>query len=199
MLKVYLSDFKKCLVLLATIIGGSIFAATLITGSSEANNSLVSNSPDFRCDSRPNQDPTTVYLNFDEENNQLVQYPLITWEASLGNYSPQDRCYTATRKFQELMGASGRQMEWIVSGYVNGQPVVCAARTQSDPCTTETVLFTLRDRDQLDSVRNRLVSILEGKVTYGPVSQSDGSFHLSLITALNEVIPEDNIPFFEID
>jgi hypothetical protein len=57
------------------------------------------------------------------------------------NWTPQVRCQEVARRFQK--NYDNGMLRRINTGTLKGQPVVCAAIKQSDPCTDSTLLFTL--------------------------------------------------------
>ncbi|MFH7028731.1 MAG: COP23 domain-containing protein [Heteroscytonema crispum UTEX LB 1556] len=56
--------------------------------------------------------------------------------------SPLRRCQDVSRRFQKNL--DNGTLKTIVTGTINGLPVVCAAISTNDACTSSTMLFTLK-------------------------------------------------------
>ena len=181
---------------------GSLSFNVLVGNHAQANSAIDF---DFQCESSSNRPPTTIMRSFDSEGNKVgEEQPVVSWESSLGNYSPEERCKAVTGRFQTLMGIDGQGMRAIVSGRVNGSPAICASRTSDGACSEETLLFTLRDERQLSSQFYRLEQILGRRITYGPIRQSDGSFFLQLLDLIGDSTESESdnvltVPLFVIN
>ncbi len=82
--------------------------------------------------------------------------PVIRWVSTLGeNYTPQSRCQIVSDKFQTFYNDG--TLNYLTTGVMNQQNVICAAKVQGGPCTG--VLFTLKPNSNPDQTLKRLLSI----------------------------------------
>jgi len=81
---------------------------------------------------------------------------MISWvEDFSGKYPPLSRCIEVSRRFDHFN--STRQLQYIGTGEVNNQPVLCAVRSQIGRCSSENLLVTLTpDRDRHETVQRML-------------------------------------------
>ncbi len=107
--------------------------------------------------------------------------PVITWYSdyfSSGGYGPQKRCEQVTARFDNFYQTG--QLDYITTGLVNGQPVVCATDTNGGACTDKNVLFTLKpDSDPVATVE-QLFNIRTG-ASSGPLFESEDDVELVYI------------------
>ncbi|PLZ96844.1 hypothetical protein CEN50_17280 [Fischerella thermalis CCMEE 5268] len=83
--------------------------------------------------------PTTFARTQDGRNVAMIRWLHTNYFSS--NWTPQVRCQEVARRFQK--NYDNGMLRRINTGTLKGQPVVCAAIKQSDPCTDSTLLFTL--------------------------------------------------------
>jgi Circadian oscillating protein COP23 len=95
---------------------------------------------------------------------------VIRWVKNLGGYSPQDRCQDVSPRFQEAY--DNGTLNLITNGKVKGQPVICTAKEYDAAC--ETVLMTLRPKEDSLKILNNLKDIFEGSRQVGPIKNSSG-------------------------
>lgn len=86
--------------------------------------------------------------------------PVIVWKTTVfRNYPPVVRCRHVSRRFQQF-NAEGRLNDYITTGWINNQPVICVTPAVGDRCTrSEQLLFTLRHRDNPQGILNRLLEV----------------------------------------
>jgi hypothetical protein len=82
--------------------------------------------------------------------------PVIHWVSTLGeNYTPEYRCKIVSEKFQTFY--NNGMLNYLTTGTVNQQPVICAAQKENGPCSG--VLFTLKPNSDPGRTLQRLLSI----------------------------------------
>ena len=68
--------------------------------------------------------------------------PLISWVSySAPPWTPRARCIAVSKRFERFY--DNGNLRYISTGIVNGQPVLCAVRSQGDSCHGANVLVTL--------------------------------------------------------
>jgi Circadian oscillating protein COP23 len=81
---------------------------------------------------------------------------IIHWVSNLGeDYTPEQRCQIVSEKFQ--MFYQEGTLNYLTTGTVNRQPVICAAQQENGPCTG--ILFTLKPNSDPGRTLQRLLSI----------------------------------------
>jgi hypothetical protein len=164
-----LADFSKYCFSLAAFCG-------LATGSfmpSHINSAAAQSSGEdyvdasFRC-KKVNNQWTTVVNSSSREGDEIA---FILWSsnslAKVG-YNNQKRCQMVSSRLNELF--HNGQLEYITSGNVNGQPVICGTRSNSETCAKHTVILTLKSRAQSSSIISHLIQLKHGKGV-GPLPQ----------------------------
>lgn len=99
--------------------------------------------------------------------------PIITWYSdyfSSGGYSPQNRCEQVTARFEHFYKTG--QLDYITTGLVNGQPVVCATGDNGGACTDKNVLFTLKPDSEPVATVEQLFNIRTG-ASSSPLFESE--------------------------
>jgi uncharacterized surface protein with fasciclin (FAS1) repeats len=99
--------------------------------------------------------------------------PVITWYSdyfSSGGYSPQNRCEQVTSRFENFYKTG--QLDYITTGVVNGQPVVCATGKDGGACTDKNVLFTLKPDSEPVATVEQLFNIRTG-ASSSPLFESE--------------------------
>jgi Circadian oscillating protein COP23 len=82
--------------------------------------------------------------------------PVIHWVSTIGeDYTPEYRCKIVSEKFQTFY--DGGMLNYLTTGTVNQQPVICAAQQENGPCSG--VLFTLKPDSDPGRTLQRLLSI----------------------------------------
>jgi uncharacterized surface protein with fasciclin (FAS1) repeats len=119
----------------------------------------------FICVSGTNGLPTTYAVT------ARGRVPVVRWFSdyfSGGGFTPERRCQDVSARFQSFYNSG--QLNFIASGYVNGQAVVCAAQASGYPCTGANVLFTLKPGSNAADTVRRLFNIRAG--ASGPLYES---------------------------
>jgi uncharacterized surface protein with fasciclin (FAS1) repeats len=119
----------------------------------------------FICVSGTNGLPTTYAVT------ARGRVPVVRWFSdyfSGGGFTPERRCQEVSARFQSFYNSG--QLNFIASGYVNGQAVVCAAQASGYPCTGANVLFTLKPGSNAADTVRRLFNIRAG--ASGPLYES---------------------------
>ncbi|MBV8886692.1 MAG: COP23 domain-containing protein [Chroococcidiopsidaceae cyanobacterium CP_BM_RX_35] len=142
----------------------------------------------FRCVRTDNSFATIA------QRGDRITPPVITWNSTLGNYTPQERCQLVSQRLTAAVAQNAgklRNMELLV-GSVNQQSVVCVVNDVQPTCSKSNVLFTLRPENATrpDEVLARLHNFsVNGNGA--SVLESDGLDALPL-EGLNQFLgPED--------
>jgi len=101
--------------------------------------------------------PTTVSLT------RRGEVPIIKWtsgEFDASGWTPEKRCELVSQRF-ETFRASG-QLQYLTTGRVAGQPVICAVVSDSSPCTPADVLYTLKKGQDPSATLRRLLNVRRG-------------------------------------
>lgn len=88
---------------------------------------------------------------------------VIRWVSNVfgEQYSPEYRCRVVSAKFQQFH--KDGQLNYLTTGFANGQTVVCVAKTKGGPCSG--VLFTLKPGSDPLNTLTRLMNV---RVQAGP-------------------------------
>lgn len=130
--------------------------------------------------------------------------PIVGWDSqyfSSAGYSPERRCQEVTGRFNNLH--SQGLLSSITTGYLNGQPVVCASR--SGGCSNSNLLFTLKPGSDAAMAVQKLFDLGRGTATgvnQSPESRSlyessgddDSGITIDLNNLLNHAAVEPNGP-----
>lgn len=114
--------------------------------------------------------------------------PIINWvseQFSGSGYTPQRRCQEVSGRFQSAYDQG--TLNYITTGYKNGQPVVCTSSSNGGPCSM--VLFTLKPGSDASRTVQQLFDIRN--LASGPLSESSGRVYLDVNTFLDEASPVD--------
>ena len=125
----------------------------------------------FYCDRGRNGIPTTFV------KTPQGTYPVIRWVSDYflsAGYTPMTRCRQVSNKFQ-LFYDDG-SLDYITTGIVNRQPVVCVSGQKGGPC--QGVLFTLKPDQSASQTIQKLFDIRVGAAT-GPLYESSSRFYLN--------------------
>jgi hypothetical protein len=111
--------------------------------------------------------------------------PIIRWQSNYfsdSGYTPERRCSEVSGRFQTYY--SSGSLNFVTTGIMNGQPVVCVSSTSGGGC--QGLLLTLRPNDNASRVVQQLFDIRAGAA--GPISQSSSRVYIDF----NELL--DNRP-----
>ena len=134
----------------------------------------------FYCDQGKNGIPTTFV------KTPQGTYPVIRWVSNYflsAGYSPMTRCRQVSNKFQ-LFYDDGR-LDYITTGIVNRQPVVCVSGQKGGPC--QGVLFTLKPYQNASETIQKLFDIRVSATT-GPLYESSSRFYLNFNDYLESLV-----------
>lgn len=99
------------------------------------------------------------------------EIPVIRWKIDWNEeYTPLVRCRIVSKRFQTAYRHG--LLEYITSGIINNQNVICAAKNFGGPCNK--LLVTLRNNDNPDEVIENLLGIGPGFASL-PVEHVDGN------------------------
>ncbi|HEY9849963.1 MAG TPA: CHAT domain-containing protein [Leptolyngbyaceae cyanobacterium] len=128
----------------------TVFAFTL-SFASVGERSGAAPTPNFFCGIKDGV-PTTI------AHTSRGDVPVIRWVSdyfSNAGYTPQRRCIEVSEKFQTFY--NNGTLNYITTGVINRQPVVCVAETPGSPCSE--VLFTLEKKDDPNVVLQQLFNV----------------------------------------
>ncbi len=103
--------------------------------------------------------------------------PIMRWQThhfSGSGYTPQQRCQEVSGRFQTYY--NNGSLNYITTGIMNGQPVVCTSGSQGGGCAG--LLFTLRPTDNASQVVQQLFDIRAGAA--GPINQSGNRVYVDI-------------------
>ncbi|MBO3458816.1 MAG: COP23 domain-containing protein [Aetokthonos hydrillicola CCALA 1050] len=126
----------------------STFATTVAI----MNQPSYAGTPTFYCGHNSQGLPVTFARTQDGKN-----VPMIRWLSN--NYfseklTPEKRCQEVSRRFQRNF--DNGNLRFINAGILRGQPVVCAAPQKKSPCTSSTLLFTLKRGSDANATARKL-------------------------------------------
>ncbi len=103
--------------------------------------------------------------------------PVITWNYTLGQYTPQERCNIVSQRLTQTVAQNAGKLRnlQLMAGAVNHQAVICVVNNAQPACNTSNVLFTLRSENATrpDEVLASLHNFsVKGSGT--PIDESDG-------------------------
>lgn len=72
--------------------------------------------------------------------------PIITWNTTLGKYTPKERCNIVSQKLSAAVARNGGKLRnlQLTAGAVNNQEVICVVNNVQPVCNRFNMLFTLR-------------------------------------------------------
>ncbi|WP_204105716.1 MULTISPECIES: COP23 domain-containing protein [Spirulina sp. CCY15215] len=141
----------------------------------------------FQCKVNVNTGLPTTYAVFPDNSHK----PVVRWYSdyfSGSGYTPMRRCQEVSARFQNFYN-SGR-LDYITTGYINGQAVVCVASAHGRPCAGDTVLFTLKPGSNATSTIQRLFNISTGASDVLYESEDDLGPYIDFNQFLSSVQPE---------
>ncbi|MBD2770565.1 COP23 domain-containing protein [Iningainema tapete] len=110
--------------------------------------------------------------------------PVISWERNWSSkYSPRVRCEAVSSRFQTA--SVDRVLNYLTTGIMNGQKVLCAASRYGDTCSH--LLLTLRPEDNASQVIENLRQM--GYTASGPIIQSEDGASLVYVD-INQLLRE---------
>ena len=114
--------------------------------------------------------------------------PIINWvshQFSDSGYTPERRCQEVSGRFQSAYNQG--TLNYITTGYKNGQPVVCTSSNNGGPCSM--VLFTLKPGSDASRTVQQLFDIRN--LAAGPLNESEGKVYLDMNAFLEGSSPVD--------
>ena len=124
--------------------------------------------------------------------------PIVYWVSDWINdpnsdLTPQRRCEIVSKNFQKAYDRG--ELQYITTGFKNGQDIVCVAEEQNGPCVSQ--LFTLKPGSDPEASIKQLMNIGDSyaSTSGGPLYQSSGQKRLYInfadfLTEAPEVSPE---------
>lgn len=131
--------------------GIAIVLATALATTATINQPSHAEGTTFYCGKRNNVATTFV------RTQDGKKVPMVRWVSS--SYFPppwtaQRRCQEVSRRFQK--NYDNGTLRQIKTGVLRGEPVVCAAVNQSNPCTDRTLLFTVKRGSNPNAIVRKL-------------------------------------------
>ncbi|MFB2972524.1 CHAT domain-containing protein [Aerosakkonema sp. BLCC-F183] len=122
--------------------------------------------------------------------------PIIRWVSTYFSgtgYTPASRCVEVSKRFQTYY--DNGTLNYITTGTVNRQPVVCVAQSPGSGCSQ--VLFTLEERDDPNQVLQELFDIrvraANGPITRGESQASQEPIYIDMNEYLSKTPVEEGI------
>jgi Circadian oscillating protein COP23 len=140
----------------------------------------------FFCEMK-NSVPTTFVSTSDGKKIAMIRW--VSQDYFSKDLSPLGRCQQVSRRFQKNL--DNGTLRTIVTGTLNGLPVVCAAVSTNDRCTNSTMLFTLKRGANARLAVERLLDrrgLASGKIQNQ--SNDDTQIYVDFDTYLNSVPAE---------
>lgn len=125
----------------------------------------------FFCGQGSHNIPTT-FVNTPNGNLPLIRWKSHYFEPS--GYSPEVRCRDVSQRFNRFYNQG--TLNFITTGMVNNQPVVCVASTKGGPCTE--VLFTLKSGQNATRTIQQLFDVRVG--ASGPLFESEERIYIDM-------------------
>ena len=110
--------------------------------------------------------------------NSRGTFPVVRWVSRIfddAGYVPETRCRQVSSKFQQFY--ERWLLNYVTTGWVNQQPVICVSNTQEGPCLG--VLFTLKPYQNANRTLQQLFD-LRANASAGPLEESNARFYLDL-------------------
>ncbi|NEQ66837.1 MAG: hypothetical protein F6K21_15295 [Symploca sp. SIO2D2] len=85
----------------------------------------------------------------------IGEIPVIYWIRSMGNITPEGRCFRVSYRFDNLHQKGA--LEYLTHGRMGGQPVICTADYNGGPCVHQ--LLTLLPQDNPIEVLEALLGV----------------------------------------
>ena len=130
--------------------------ALTIAGSLIHSTPAHSQQPTFACDNSSGVPATVV------QSPQHGAVKIIEWKTTEfgSKFNPQVRCDAVSQKFQKY--AEAGTLKYFTTGLVNRQPVICAVASESSPCNSESMLYTLKKGSNPNTTLKRLLDVRSG-------------------------------------
>lgn len=121
--------------------------------------------------------------------------PVVRWYSeyfSASAYTPERRCQEVSSRFDNLSRQG--QLGFITTGYVNGQPVVCAG--QGGGCNNSNLLFTLKSGADAAAAVQQLFDLRAGVggPLYESSAENEGEITIDLNNFLSNAAVDPNGP-----
>ncbi len=125
----------------------------------------------FFCGRGTNGLPTT-FVNTPSGNLPLIRWKSHVFEPS--GYTPDVRCRDVSQRFNRFYNQG--ILNFVTTGVVNNQPVVCVASTMGGACTE--VLFTLKPGQSATRTIQQLFDVRAGAA--GPLYESEERIYVDM-------------------
>ncbi|AKG23728.1 COP23 domain-containing protein [Calothrix sp. 336/3] len=178
-----MNQFKSLVYGFVTVGITSFSLSAVILSNPEAS---WANSTKFKCEKKGKNDYITYAVNTDGRRT-----PMIRWNSDYFSpeWKPEKRCSDVSRRFQR--GYDNGTLRTIITGKINGYPVVCGVPSTSDTCNRNNMLFTLKRGANAKQAVEKLLdrrALSAGKIQNQ--SSDDTEIHLDFDIYLNNLSPE---------
>ncbi len=126
--------------------------------------------------------------------------PIIKWEAT-SKLSARDRCIIVSKRFQSF--SDNGTLQYLGTGIVNRQSVICAVVNKGDRCNTNNLLITLTATDRHEAARRLLdtaslaangpIKIRGEEINLESTINGESYFDISAFEDIQAVVPEEEI------
>ncbi len=123
----------------------------------------------------------------------LGNKPLIRWYSrhfSGSGYPPQVRCEEVAKRFQRFARIGA--LDYLTTGIVNREPVICVVGSTRTPCNESTVLYTLKPGENATEKLEDLFTLKNFASGEGPLWETGDSGRYVSVEALLNKIPVEN-------
>ena len=161
---------------------------TSTSGGSNSSTSTVSEKPPektkFVC--QKEKDPAsgkyipTTYAWNPQNKKAIVLWKTQYFKAS--GYDPQKRCEETEPRFNAAY-QDGRLKNYLTSGELNKERVICAVNKDGEKCDDSNILITLRKGDNADVIIENLKNVLADKASQ-PLTHSNGQKYYKITLKL---------------
>lgn len=120
--------------------------------------------------------------------------PMIRWVSTNSfppQWSSQRRCQEVSQRFQR--NSDNGTLQALKTGTINGQPAVCAAISEDEPCTDRNLLFTLKPGSDARRTVERLLDtrgLAAGTVVEQSACQNNCPIYINMSTYLDNATVE---------
>jgi hypothetical protein len=135
----------------------------------------------FYCSQTKNLEPATVLGVAGNPVHRIVAI----WRQSFGKMSPQERCETVSKRFEQAR--KNKQFDLLIPGTdkTTGQGLICAVKYGENKCDYKHMLFTVNNQTDAKEISQRLYSSMRqnGK----PVPQSSSSESIDIQELIDSI------------
>ncbi|NER39684.1 MAG: DUF1565 domain-containing protein [Oscillatoria sp. SIO1A7] len=113
------------------------------------------------------------YATVAQRGKATLPQPMIVWTRTAGQYTPQQRCNTVTRRLNSLVANNDGSLQGLLFtvGALNNERVVCLTEDISSGCNSSNILFTLSANNASNAEE-----VLQSLIAFTVVGSGDSVF-----------------------